>query len=195
MTMEHPPGRPTPALRATDHDRDAAAALVQDAHGDGRLDLDELDERISRIYASKTKQELAVITADLVPAGHGGTSDRLVLRAKGSSVKRDGQWRVPPHIVTESQHASIRLDFTQAQVRHPEIVVEVSARHGSVQLVVPRGWAVDLDDVYSEWGSVQNKAVTPLAGMPRLRVTGRTKHGSVVVRNPRRRRWWWPFGS
>ncbi len=186
---------PAPAQRATDHDRDAAATLVQDAHGDGRLDLEELDDRISQIYASKTKQELAVITADLVPSGHGGASDTLVLRAKGSSVKRVGQWRVPPHIVTESQHSSVRLDFTEAQVRHPEIVVEVSAKHGSVHLVVPRGWAVDLDDVYSEWGSVQNKAGAPVTGMPRLRVTGRAKHSSVVVRHPRRRRWWWPFGS
>jgi uncharacterized protein DUF1707 len=197
MTMEHPPDRPAPApaQRATDHDRDVAAALIQDAHGDGRLDLEELDERITKVYASKTKQELSVITADLVPAGHGGTSDTLVLRTKGSSVKRAGQWRVPPHIVAESHHSSIKLDFTEAVVQHSEILVEVSAKHGSVLLIVPRGWAVDLDAVYSEWGSVHNKADAPVTGMSRLRVTGRTKHGSVVVRHPRRRRWWWPFGS
>jgi len=71
----------------------------------------------------------------------------------------------------------------------------VLSKHGSVQLIVPRGWSVDIDDVYSEHGSVRNKAGAPLPGMPRLRVTGRAKHGSVVVRHPVRRRWWWPFGS
>jgi hypothetical protein len=193
MTMEHQPERP--ALRATDQDRDTAAGLIQDAHGDGRLDVTELDERLTRVYASKTKQELEAITSDLVPAGHGSAADQLVLRTKGSSVKRDGQWQVPQHIVAESQHASIRLDFTRALVRHREILVEVSSKHASIQMIVPRGWSVDLDGVYSEWGSVQNKAVAPLAGMPRLRVTGQTKHGTVTVRHPRRRRWWWPFGS
>jgi hypothetical protein len=192
MTMEHQPERP--AVRATDQDRDATAGLVQEAHGDGRLDVTELDERLTRVYASKTKQELEAITADLVPAAHGGTADVVTLRAKGSSVKRDGPWRVPPRIVAESQHAGVRLDFTQAVIRHREIVVEVSSRHGSIQMIVPKGWNVNVDEVYSEWGSVQNKTGTPLLGQPALRVTGQTKHGSIVVRHPRRR-WWWPFGQ
>jgi hypothetical protein len=70
----------------------------------------------------------------------------------------------------------------------------VSSKHGSIQMIVPQGWSVNVDEVYSEWGSVQNKAGAPLPGLPALRVTGQTKHGSVVVRHPRRRRWWWPFG-
>jgi Domain of unknown function (DUF1707) len=192
MTMEHQPERA--ALRASDQDRDAAAGLVQEAHGDGRLDITELDERLTQVYASKTKQELEAITADLVPAAHGGIADVLTLRAKGSTVKRDGPWQVPPRIVAESQHASVRLDFTRAVIRHCEILVEVSSKHGSIQMIVPQGWSVNVDEVYSEWGSVQNKAGAPLPGLPALRVTGQTKHGSVVVRHPRRRRWWWPFG-
>jgi DUF1707 SHOCT-like domain len=191
MTMDHQPE--PPALRATDQDRDAAAGLVQEAHGDGRLDITELDERLTQVYASKTLQELEAITADLVPAAHGGTADVLTLRAKGNSVKRDGPWRVPARIVAESQHASVRLDFTRAVIRHREILIEVSSKHGSIQMIVPQGWSVNVDEVYSEWGSVENKAGAPLPGLPSLRVTGQTKHGSVVVRHPRRRRWWWPF--
>lgn len=197
MTMQQPPepADNLPALRATDQDRDAAAAILQDAHADGRLDVTEFDERLGRVYTSKTRRELATITADLLPTAHGGGSDRIVLRSKGSSLKRDGQWQVPQHIVAESQHGSVRLDFTTAVVRHPEVLVELNAKHGSVQLIVPRGWSVDVDGVTSEWGQVKNKAAPPLAGRPRLRVTGTTKHGSVVVRHPRRRRWWWPFGG
>jgi DUF1707 SHOCT-like domain len=175
MTMEHHPQRP--ALRASDHDRDAAAGLVQEAHADGRLDLSELDERLTQVYASRTKQELEVLTADLVPAGHGGASD------------------VPARIVADTNHGSIRLDFTKALVRHREILVEVGANHGSLTMIVPRGWSVDIDAVYSAHGSVRNKATMPLPGLPSLRVTGHARHGSVVVRNPRHRRWWWPFGG
>jgi hypothetical protein len=197
MTMQQPPepADHLPALRATDHDRDAAAAILQDAHADGRLDVTEFDERLGRVYASKTRRELETITADLLPAAHGSGSDRLVLRSKGSALKREGQWHVPSHIVAESQHGSVRLDFSTAVVRHAEVLVEVQSKHGSVQLIVPRGWSVDVDGVVSEWGKVVNKADPPLAGRPRLRVTGLTKHASVTVRHPRRRRWWWPFGA
>jgi hypothetical protein len=192
MTMEHQPERP--ALRASDHDREAAAGLVQEAHADGRLDLTELDERLTQVYTSRTKQELEVLTADLVPAGHGGASDVLTLRTSHSAQRRDGRWRVPARIVAETNHGSIRLDFTQALVRHREIAVEVGANHGSLTMIVPRGWSVDIDEVYSTHGSVRNKTTMPLPGLPSLRVSGNARHGSVVVRNPRRRRWWWPFG-
>ncbi len=196
MTIEQPPAQPdrSPALRATDHDRDAAAAVVQEAHGDGRLDLEELDERLGRIYTSKTKAELEVVTADLVPAGHGGASDTLVLRGRHGHQKREGQWRVPPRIAVDLQHGTARLDFTEAGVTHREVSVDVALQHGTVTLIVPQGWGVDLDQTQIEHGNVKNKATAPRAGAPRLRVEGMVRHGNVVVRHPRRRRWWWPFG-
>jgi hypothetical protein len=191
MTLE--PQRP--ALRATDHDRDAAAAVVQEAHGDGRLDVEELDERLGRIYSSKTTAELEVVTADLVPAGHGSGADSLVLRAKHGNQKRNGHWRVPRHIIVDMTHGSARLDFTETAVAHREVLVEVSATHSGVTLIVPEGWNVDLDETHTEHGSVKNKVTAPRPGAPSLRVTGTVKHGNVLVRHPRQRRWWWPFGG
>ena len=63
MSLEQPP----PGHRASDHDRERAAALVQEAHGDGRLDFEELDERLTQIYSAKTQLELRTATDDLVP--------------------------------------------------------------------------------------------------------------------------------
>jgi hypothetical protein len=192
MTMEQQPANP-PAQRATDHDRDAAAAVVQEAHGDGRLDVEELDDRLGRIYSAKTTQELQVVTADLVPA-HGG-SNNMVLRSRHGHQKREGHWRVPAQILVDMQHGTARLDFTEAVMTHREVLVEVATRHSSVTVIVPPGWAVDLDEIATEHGAVRNKATAPRPGAPRVRVAGRIKHGKVVVRHPRQRRWWWPFGS
>lgn len=183
-----------PAPRATDAERRTAAALIQAAHADGRLDLTELDERLAAAYSSRTRTELAAITADLSPVAHGSSRDHLVLRSKGSTLKREGVWQVPPHIVVNSEHGSVVLDFSSAVLRSPEVLLEVDTKHGSVRIIVPPGWSIDLDDVVSEWGRVQNKAVPPLPGMPRLRVSGRTEHAGLTVRHPRRR-WWWPFGA
>ena len=41
---------PAPALRASDKDRERTADLLRHAAGDGRLTLDELDERMQRLH-------------------------------------------------------------------------------------------------------------------------------------------------
>lgn len=193
MTIEPLPDQP-PALRAGDADRERAAAIVQAAFAEGQLELAEFDERIAAVYAGRTVPELEKLTADLVPAAHGTRGDRLVLRSTGGSVLRDGQWRVPPRIVVETEHGRVRLDFTAAVVRSPEVWVEVKSAHAPIVLIVPPGWSVDLDDVVSEWGTVTNNAGPPVTGLPLLRVTGVVQHAKLTVRHPRRRRWWWPFG-
>src|SRR5436309_14001352 len=52
-------------LRASDEDRERAAQLLRDGAGDGRLDVDELSERLDRVYAAKTHGELSSVTSDL----------------------------------------------------------------------------------------------------------------------------------
>ena len=58
-----------PEHRASDADRDRVAALLRDAHAEGRLDIDELTERLDATYASRTYGELAALTQDLPVRG------------------------------------------------------------------------------------------------------------------------------
>ncbi|WP_433168411.1 DUF1707 SHOCT-like domain-containing protein [Kribbella sp. CA-247076] len=189
MSLEQPP----PGHRASDHDRERAAAMVQEAHSDGRLDFQELDERLTQIYSAKTQLELRNVTADLVPVAHGSNAAELTIRAKYSAQKREGPWTVPERVVAVAVHSSVRLDFTEALVRWPEIHVDAQAKHSSVIMIVPEGWSIDLDSVDIVHGAAKNKATTPRAGGVRLRVTGQAKHGSIIVRHARKRHWWWPW--
>jgi Domain of unknown function (DUF1707) len=52
-------------LRAADSDREAVADILREQHVAGRLDNDELQERIDRCYAAKTYAELDAVVADL----------------------------------------------------------------------------------------------------------------------------------
>jgi len=52
-------------LRASDADRDQAAATLREHFGSGRLDQDELDERVNRAYAARTMGDLSALLADL----------------------------------------------------------------------------------------------------------------------------------
>jgi hypothetical protein len=54
-----------PAPRASDADRDIAADILCAAVGDGRLTLDELDERLGAALSARTTTELAALIADL----------------------------------------------------------------------------------------------------------------------------------
>lgn len=55
-------------LRASDADREATAQRLHRAAVEGRLEPDELDERLTAAYAARHCSELARLTADVTPA-------------------------------------------------------------------------------------------------------------------------------
>ena len=54
-------------LRASDADREAAVDRLHAAAMEGRLDADELEERLSQAYAARWCSELTRLTADVTP--------------------------------------------------------------------------------------------------------------------------------
>lgn len=58
---------PTPGLRASDADREATVTRLHRAAMEGRLDADELEERLSAAYGAKLCSELEHLTADITP--------------------------------------------------------------------------------------------------------------------------------
>ena len=52
-------------IRASDQERESVVAVLRDAYADGRLTLEEFEERSSAGYAAKTWTELRELTADL----------------------------------------------------------------------------------------------------------------------------------
>ena len=52
-------------IRASDKERESVVDVLRDAYADGRLTLDEFEERTSAAYAAKTWTELRELTADL----------------------------------------------------------------------------------------------------------------------------------
>lgn len=184
----HPP-RPR-HLRAADSDRESAAEVLQQAFADGRLDVDELGERLNRVWSAKTYGEIDDQLADLpVPQTSRlpeAASDMMTLTAGLSDRKQMGSWVAPPTIVAQAGGGSVKIDFTDAVVRHPSVHVEASAVLGSVVLLVPPGWTADVSGVASGMGSVRNKASGPgEACKAHLVVTGLAGGGDAVVRYPR----------
>lgn len=62
-----------PSLRIGDRERDATAAELQEHFANGRLTLEEFNERLDAVFAARTQSDLSRITADLPHVRSGGT--------------------------------------------------------------------------------------------------------------------------
>ena len=57
--------KPAARIRAADADRERVAATVSSAGAEGRLTLDEVEERLTAVYAARFTDELRELTTDL----------------------------------------------------------------------------------------------------------------------------------
>jgi hypothetical protein len=61
-------------MRVSDAEREAAAAELREHFASGRLDQDEMNERLASVFAAKTRGDLDAIFTDLPSSGHGWAS-------------------------------------------------------------------------------------------------------------------------
>ena len=194
------PGDPS-RMRISDADRHRVAELLRDAAGEGRIDLDELDERLELTWGAKTYADLVPITADLHAAPHTPPVGPPVPRAGGvpavghaSSVaimgecKRRGVWQVPAHHAAFSLMGSITLDLRQAVLSARETIINASAIMGDVKILIPAHMhaVVDGTPIMGDYGQGKDKVAADLGpDSPTIRVRGLALMGSVqVVRLP-----------
>jgi hypothetical protein len=197
-------------LRASHADRDKVVELLRTAAGDGRLDPEELDERLERALTARTYAELAVLTTDLpatgtapVPvfagavAGAGLTDtapkDLIAIDVGSGSARRDGRWIVPKELDIKVASGSVLLDFTQAAITQPVVRIAADVHSGSLTLVTKPGIVVDVDDVSVRSGGVKVRAPWghDVPVFLRVEIAGTVRSGSIKARPPRRSFWQW----
>ncbi|UGY93197.1 DUF1707 SHOCT-like domain-containing protein [Streptomyces gobiensis] len=185
-----PRPRRNPELRASHADREAVAERLREAAGDGRIDLEELEERLERAFAAKTYGELEPLTADLPERADvidPRTEEPLVLKSGAGDIAQNGYWVVPRRISAICRMGNIKIDFSQAECHQREVTLEINSGMGDVTIVVPHGWAVRPHGLRLTIGEVRNKATDPPhPGAPTLEITGRAGMGDVKIRYPNR---------
>jgi DUF1707 SHOCT-like domain len=187
--------RDTSQLRVSDDDRHQVAEVLRRAAGEGRIDLEELEERLEATYQAKTYGDLVPITADLPVAGAPRPAGRPSAPAEpaahyGSSVaimsetKRTGSWLVEDGHTAFALMGSVVLDLREARFAAGEVTVNASAVMGEVRLIVDEGTAVVVDGlgVMGEYCEQRAKVpFDPSYGGPVVRVRGMALMGSVHV--------------
>ena len=176
-----------PAIRASNREREAVIARLNAAVGEGRLDIEEFSERVELAYASRTRQELEPLTADL-PA----TTDRTVVAAAPAgrpehltpigSVKRSGAWRLERDSQLGVVAGTVKLDLRHAFLAAPDVTLSVSVVLGTIKVTVPEGVRVEVIGT-TRLGTrkIEESAGTMAQGAPVLRLRLDTVVGTVKV--------------
>lgn len=208
LTPSVPAGVPADPrdLRCSDVDRERVAEALRVAAGDGRLTLSELEDRLEQAYSATTYRGLQHLTADL-PAGPypapgaapahpvpytSGTSSVPAVRTERISAvlgdeRRSGRWEVPARIEASVFMGSVKLDFTEAIVRHREVSVHGTVWLGDLTIIVPDGIDVRMEAGTTVLGDRTSKLRGPVTrGGPVYRVSGTVVMGDITVKPPRK---------
>lgn len=199
------PLEPDPArLRISDADRHRVAEILREAAGEGRLELDELDERLEATYAARTYADLVPLTVDLpvarpaqapVPRPGATAATRYDSSfAVMTGVDRKGVWEVGSTHTALSVMGGIDIDLREAVFTSPEVVITANTLMGGIDVIVNAHTRVIVEGVGIMGAFEQSRdKVEPqvTAESPVVRVRGVAIMGAVsVVRKgpPRQRR-------
>ncbi|GGV33165.1 DUF1707 SHOCT-like domain-containing protein [Streptomyces spectabilis] len=202
------PGSPSPELRASDADRERVAEVLREAMAEGRLDMDEFNERVDAAYRARTYGDLAPLTRDLPAAGAVAPKTSLVKRSADdgsteidwaervvegteptsggafafwSGFNRKGGWTVGRLFTSFAMWGGGEIDLREARFADREVVIRCFTIMGGIQVTVPPELNVSVKGfgIMGGFGDDATGEGTP--GSPRVTVTGFALMGGVNV--------------
>lgn len=204
--MSSPPAVPGRGnLRASDADRERVAEILRQAAGDGRLTLEELDERLDDVYKAKTYAELEPITHDLPQAGaahvpapapaavadprrFGGQPSSSTAVAIMGGFERNGDWVVPKEFSCVAFMGGGELDMREARFEEPTVKINIVAIMGGVEITVPDDATVQVHGVGIMGGFDHRASGDGQPGGPTIVVTGLALMGGVEIKRKKPRK-------
>jgi len=193
-----------PELRASDADRERVAEVLRDALAEGRLDMEEFEERLEATYKARTYGELTPITRDLPvgqvaapkvdmvkhPEPDGSWAGRVVggegasawAVAVMSGFQRKGRWTVPRQFNCFAFWGGGEIDLREANFAAGEVEINCIAIMGGINIIVPPGVEVVVRGIGIMGGfDHREEGVPGEPGAPRVIVNGFAFWGGVGV--------------
>jgi hypothetical protein len=143
-------------LRASDAERERTADQLRHAAGEGRLTVDELDERLAAAYAARTRGDLQALTADVVVPSVTTDSGLTVRRGGDEGTKhvisvmgcadRKGPWRLARSVLNVNVMGGSDLDLNDAELADDVVELTVVSIMGGSDIRVPEGLNVEVSD-------------------------------------------------
>jgi hypothetical protein len=187
-------------LRASDADREEAAAVLNTALAEGRLTVNEHSERLDAIYQAKTQAELVPLIDDLPARGTAAaparrtdlepaTGRRHAIVAIFGGATRKGNWHAEPRMSAVTIFGGADLDFREAQLPAQEITLNCTCVFGGIDITVPPEMRIVDSGVAIFGGRDISSDSSESAGpdAPVLRLTGFTVFGGLSAKRKQRK--------
>ncbi len=195
VNVSQPPGG-IEDLRCADSDRQLVAEVLGTAYAEGRITLEEHDERTGLAYRAKTFRELNALTTDLIPgstapARLGESPHRQVApltdfhegRAILSTYQPAPPLRMPAASAVTTILGEARLDLVEAQFDTRVVHLNIHNVLGEVRIRVPEGVHV-ADRTSNIMGEIKVTGTTSDANSVTLVLEGTVLLGTVRVMGP-----------
>ena len=180
-------------LRASDADRDRAAAVLGGALATGRLTSAEYAERLDSVYVAKTFGDLVPLTRDL-PADDtadgglrlAGPTGQNQVAARFSKVIRSGRWVAGRHTRLTAHFGALIVNLTDAVLPGREITLEIDAFCGKLIVIVPEGaHVIDEGGALFAKRAIYGRGDPADADGPLIRIVGDARFAKVAVHRGR----------
>jgi len=163
----------TPALRASDAERDHTVALLRRHAVSGRLTLEEFAHRMDLAFAARTRPELDALRHDL-PAEAQPPKRRRAKWLTGvvfGSIVRKGRWRLPRFALLGVLFGDADIDMRKAEIGGPVVTITALILFGNADFYVPTGVDVDLGGlaIFGHRGE-HGEEVEPAPDAPLVRI-------------------------
>jgi Domain of unknown function (DUF1707) len=165
----------SPAVRASDSEREQTVAALREHVATGRLTLEEFTHRVDLAYAARARTELAPLTSDLpATSAEPEPAARRPTRFTGvafGSVERKGRWRLPRFSALVVVFGDADIDLRAARTDGRVITITALLVFGNADFYVPEGVDVELGGL-TVFGHRREHGddVEPAPGAPLVRI-------------------------
>jgi hypothetical protein len=170
------------------------AQLLAYAAEQGRLQMTDYEDRLTKAYAAKTYEELDQLRADLpgamVSPRRGGKlnpAPSMLLLALMSGFERRGRWNVPKKLTTVTFCGSGVLDLRYADFTSTDVEIHVYSVMGMQNILLPPEVNVQIEG-HGVMGGFDTTVLgdgTP--GAPTVKIRGFSLWGGVGIKRKARR--------
>ncbi len=180
------------STRAGDAERAQAAQLLTDAAAQGRLSIDEYEQRLAKAYAATTHGELARLSADLPDfattsnCGPRKPAPSTLLLAILSGFERRGRWNVPKRLTSFALFGGGVIDLRYADFTSPDVEIHSISIFGGQTILLPPEVNVAIRG-HGVMGSFDHVGEQGTPGAPRVTIRGFSLWGSVGIKRKKRK--------
>jgi hypothetical protein len=186
--------QPNAMTRAGETDRIQVAQLLTDAAAQGKLQMSDYEDRLSKAYAARTYDDLDRLRSDLVGSSvsprrgePAKPAPSMLLLAIMSAFERRGRWNVPKKLTTFALWGGGVIDLRYADFTSTDVEIHATSIMGGQTILLPPEVNVEIKGHGVMGGFDHNVTGEGTPGAPTVRIHGFALWGGVGIRRKDRK--------